>query len=85
MTEIQKDVFKATTRLANLTALLATTDARTMEDLAELARIYTKRLTEETPLPEEDVEKLFKEAVLPLIVACNLLSDWNPGQRGEEA
>lgn len=85
MTEIQKDVFKATTRLANLTALLATTDARTMEDLAELARIYTKRLTEETPLPEEDVEKLFKEAVLPLIVACNLLSDWNPGQRGEDA
>lgn len=85
MSEIQKDVIKATTRLANLTALLATTDARTMEDLAELARIYTKRLTEETPLPEEDVEKLFKEAVLPLIVACNLLSDWNPGQRGEEA
>lgn len=84
-TEIQKDMLKAAVRLANLTSLVATSDIRKTEELAELAREYTERMTEEMPLPEEDVEKLFKEAVLPLFTACSVLSGLNPGQRGEEA
>lgn len=84
-TEIQKDMLKATLRLARLIALVGTSEIQTKEKLAELAREYTERMTEEMPLPEEDVEKLFKEAVLPLFTACSVLSGLNPGQRGEEA
>lgn len=72
--------------MTNLEKILkATSDIRKTEEFAELARKYTERLTEEMPLPEEDVEKLFKEAVLPLFTACGLLSGLKPGQRGEEA
>lgn len=83
MTDPKKDLLKAYARLARITAQLGTTDVRPGAKLVELAREYADGLTKEMPLPEEDIERLVKEAVLPLFIAATLLNDFTKYRQSE--